>query len=483
MSEQTRITSRNEDYPRWYLDVIAAARLASYSDVPGCMIIEPNGWALWERVTEIFDARIKATGHRNVRYPALIPLSLLQRETEHVEGFAPEFVTIYSLNGTKLEDPLVLRPTSETIMYADFAKKVASRSDLPIRINQWCNVWRAERRTLPFLRTFEFFWQEGHTAHATEAEARTETLDMLREYRQFAEGTLAIPCIPGLKSPGERFAGAVDTYSIETMMQNGKALQSATSHYLGQNFARAFGIKYAYGTGQFEFAYQTSWGMSTRIIGALIMSHSDDKGLVLPPRIAPVQAAILLIVDSKTSADEELRNGFLDAVRHQLDHAGVTSVLDATDRKLGLKQYDWEKQGIPLRIVVGASEIKQGNVTIIRRDTSTKMTVPLGGLGAAAKLLLDRMQSDLLVAAQERLRQKSRVCVTLDEIRSAFKEGNFFVHTGWAGTKEDEAGVKEAGDGVTLRCIPLEEGTMGRVEKCWLTGRPAKHQVILAKAY
>ncbi|HAI98304.1 TPA: proline--tRNA ligase [Candidatus Peribacteria bacterium] len=482
MSEQTRITPRSEGYSRWYLDVIAAARLASYSDVPGCMIIEPNGCALWERVTEVFDARIKATGHRNVKYPALIPLSLLQRETEHVEGFAPELATLTHLGGTKLEDPLVLRPTSETIMYADFAKKVASRSDLPIKINQWCNIWRMERRTLPFLRTFEFYWQEGHTAHATEAEAQQEVLDMLQEYRRFVEGTLAIPCIPGRKPPGERFAGAEDTYSIEAMMQNGKGLQSATSHYLGQKFSRAFGIQYSYGVGQSEFVYQTSWGMSTRIIGAIIMSHSDDKGLVLPPRIAPVQAAILLIIDKKTSVDEQLREGFLDAVRRQLDHVGVTYVLDATDRKLGLKQYDWEKQGIPLRIVVGASEIAHGQVMLIRRDTSAKMTVPLGGLGAAARLSLEEMQSALFTAAQERLRQKSRVCTTLEEIRAAFKEGNFFVHTGWAGSKEDEKGVKEAGDGVTLRCIPLER-TPQHVDTCFLTGRPAEHQVILAKAY
>lgn len=481
MSEQTRITHRNEDYPRWYLDVIAAARLASYSDVPGCMIIEPNGCALWDRVTEIFGARIKATGHVNVKYPALIPLSLLQRETEHVEGFAPEFAMVERLFGQKLEDPLVLRPTSETIMYADFAKKVQSRQDLPIMINQWCNVWRTEKRTLPFLRTFEFFWQEGHTAHATEGEARQEVMTMLGEYQKFVEGTLAIPCIPGQKTPGERFAGAVDTFSIETMMQNGKGLQSATSHYLGQNFARAFGVKYSFGQGEFEYAYQTSWGMSTRILGALIMSHSDDKGLVLPPRIAPVQVVILLIVDSKTSADER-RDSFLASVRQQLDNAGVTYVLDATDRKLGLKQYDWEKQGIPLRLVIGTSEIDRNQVMLIRRDTSTKTNAPLGGLGAAAKLLLEGMQSDLFTAAQERLRTKSRVCASLEEIRASFKEGNFFVHTGWAGTKEDEAGVKEAGDGVTLRSIPLEQ-TAQIVDRCFLTGRPAEHQVILAKAY
>lgn len=481
MSEQTRITPRSEDYPRWYLDVIAAARLASYSDVPGCMIIEPNGCALWDRVTEIFGARIKATGHVNVRYPALIPLSLLQRETEHVEGFAPEFAMVERLFGQKLEDPLVLRPTSETIMYADFAKKVQSRQDLPIMINQWCNVWRTEKRTLPFLRTFEFFWQEGHTAHATEDEARQEVMAMLGEYQRFIEGTLAIPCIPGRKTPGERFAGAVDTFSIEAMMQNGKGLQSATSHYLGQNFARAFGVKYSFGQGEFEYAYQTSWGMSTRIIGALIMSHSDDKGLVLPPQIAPVQAVILLIVDPKTSADER-RGGFLASVRQQLENAGISHVTDATDRKLGLKQYDWEKQGIPLRLVVGTAEIDRGQVMIVRRDASTKMTCSLENLGMEATRLLDVIQNDLFAAAQQRMQQRIRTCASLEEIRAAFKEGNFFVRTGWAGTKEDEAGVKEAGDGVTLRCVPLAEPTE-RVEKCWLTGRPAEHQVILAKAY
>jgi prolyl-tRNA synthetase len=480
MSEQTRITPRRKDYSRWYLDVIAAARLASYSDVPGCMIIEPNGCALWERVTEILDARIKATGHRNVKYPALIPRSLLNKEAEHIEGFAPELTTIYARGGAQLEDPLVLRPTSETIMYADFAKKVAAISDLPIKVNQWCNVWRDERRTLPFLRTFEFYWQEGHTAHATENEARTEVLDILEEYRRFAEGTLAIPCIPGIKTPGERFAGAVDTFSIETMMQNGKALQSATSHYLGQNFARAFGIRFSFGENQFDYAYQTSWGMSTRIIGALIMEHSDDKGLVLPPRIAPIQAAILLIIDSKTSVDKE-RDGFIASVHQQLENAGISHIVDTTDRKLGLKQFDWEKQGVPLRIIIGASEIERNQVMIVRRDNSARSTVSVADLGTTARDLLDRMQSDLFAAAKECLRAKSRVCQSLDEIRTAFKEGNFFVHTGWSGSKDDEKGVKEAGDGVTLRCIPLEK--TARVEKCFLTGRPAEHQVILAKSY
>src|SRR3989344_4757190 len=404
-----KITPRDEDYSKWYQSVIAAAELASYTEVPGWMILEPNGCAIWERIQQVFDKRIKETGHKNAQFPMLIPLSYIQKEKDHVEGFAPELAMVEKLGGKQLEDPLVLRPTSETIIHTWFAKKVQSRKDLPILVNQWANVFRTEMRTRPFLRTMEFFWQEGHTAHATEEEAMEEVLKMLGQYREFIEQTLAIPCITGEKSAMERFAGANKTFSVETMMQDIKALQSATSHYLGQTFSKAFGISFKE-DGKEQFAHLTSWGMSTRIIGATIMSHSDDKGLVLPPNIAPTQAALLMVKDSQSSGDTRI-NALQTRVCDALGNLGIRFEVDEADERLGRKQFKWEKQGVPLRLVIGAKEAENNTVMAIRRDTSERENVSADSLDRLPEML-EGMQGNLFKQGVERLSQNSVVLET-----------------------------------------------------------------------
>lgn len=472
-----KITPRDEDYSKWYQSVISAAELASYSEVPGCMVLEPNGWAIWERIQQVFDKRIKATGHKNAQFPTLIPLSYIQKEKDHVEGFAPELAMVERLGGNKLEDPLVLRPTSETIIHTWFAKKVQSRKDLPILVNQWANVFRTEMRTRPFLRTMEFFWQEGHTAHATEEEAIEEVLKMLGQYREFIEQTLAIPCITGEKSAMERFAGADKTFTVETMMQDIKALQSATSHYLGQTFSKAFGISFKENDTD-QFAHLTSWGMSTRIIGATIMSHSDDKGLVLPPNIAPTQAALLMVKDSKSASDGRI-DSLQSRVSDALGNLGIRFEVDEADERLGRKQFKWEKQGVPLRLVIGAKEAENDSVMVIRRDTSERETISADALDQLP-VMLNGMQNNLFDQGVERLNQNSVVLETYDEVVQAFEAGNKFVYTGWAGSSEDEKKLK-TDLGITIRCVPQEQKS--DVKTCFMTGQPAREQVLLAKAY
>ena len=472
-----KITPRGEDYSKWYQSVVSAAELASYTDVPGCMILEPNGWGIWERIQQVFDKRIKATGHKNAQFPMLIPLSYIQKAQDHIEGFAPQLAMVEKLGGKQLEDPLVLRPTSETIIHTYFAKKVQSRKDLPILINQWANVFRMEMRTRPFLRTMEFFWQEGHTAHATEEEAIEEVLKMLGQYREFIEQTLAIPCITGEKSAIERFAGADKTFTVETMMQDIKALQSATSHYLGQTFSKAFGISFEEDEEE-RFAHLTSWGMSTRIIGATVMSHSDDKGLVLPPNVAPTQAALLMVRDSQSTGDSRiatLQNRVCDA----LGNLDIRYEVDNTDERLGRKQFKWEKYGVPLRIVIGTKEAESDSITVIRRDTSNRETISADAMDRLPEVL-NNFQSNLFNQGVERLKANSVCLETYDEVVRAFEEGNKFVYTGWAGSSEDERKLK-TDLGITIRCVPQEQ--QSDVKICFMTGKPAREQVLLAKAY
>lgn len=478
-NQTLRISPRKDSYADWYLDVIKAGGLASYSDVPGCMIIEPNGTALWEMIRSLLDARIKATGHRNVIYPALIPQSLIDREASHIGGFAPELARIDRLHGEPLADPLCLRPTSETLIYADWAKKVRSITDLPILINQWGNVFRAERRTRPFLRTFEFHWQEGHTAHATAEEAMEETRRMLEEYRQLIEGKLAIPTIPGRKTDSERFAGAEATFTIEAMMQDGKALQSATSHYIGSGFPAAYGIRYQAGDNELRPIHATSWGLSTRIVGAIIMVHGDDAGLVLPPVVAPTQAVVLTIQDAKTVKAA----GYDEAARSLVDRlasAGIRCEGDFSADRLGQKQFKWEKFGVPVRIVFGLSEMTGGTLTLIRRDTNARLTLPAETITDSLPHLLAEIQSDMHARAKSRLTENTVLVRDHDEVREIGDDSNRFFVGGWCGDTAKEAELKET-LGLTIRCIPFE--ALSAEPRCLMTGRPAVQQVVVGKAY
>ena len=476
MQEQT-IVPRDTDYSKWYHSVIDGADLLSETDTPGCMIMNPNCWAIWERIQRVFDERIKETGHRNAQYPLLIPRSYIESEAEHVDGFAPELAQITEMKGKKLDDPLVLRPTSETIIHTDMAKKVKTRDDLPILLNQWANVFRMEMKPRPLLRSFEFFWQEGHTAHAEEEEAQEEVLRMLVQYQEFIEQTLAIPCVTGEKSAIERFAGADRTFTAETMMQDIKALQSATSHNLGTTFSKAFGISFEEDE-QEHFAHLTSWGMSTRIIGATIMSHSDDKGLVLPPNIAPTQAVLLGMPKASMSTEklEAYQGRVTSALRNGL---GIRFEVDNAGGRIGKKHFKWEKYGVPLRLVVGEKEIDKQEVMVVRRDTSEKIMLSIDNLDQL-NVMLGEMQQGLFDQSAQRLANNSMEIDDYVDVKSEFKKGNKFVYTGWAGTAEDEKQLKKS-TGITIRCVPLEKKT--DFPTCFMTGKPAQEQVLLAKAY
>lgn len=489
---------REEDYPEWFQQVIKAADMAESSPVRGCMIIKKWGYAIWENIQKDLDARIKATGHENVYFPLFIPLSFLEKEAKHVEGFAKEcaVVTHHRLEEkegrlvptAELEEPLIVRPTSETIIGEAFSRWIESYRDLPLLINQWANVVRWEMRPRIFLRTSEFLWQEGHTAHATEQEAVQETLQMLEVYRSFMEEMLALPVILGEKSPGERFPGAVNTYCLEAMMQDRKSLQAGTSHYLGQNFAKAQEIKFCDQNGELAYAYTTSWGVTTRMIGALVMCHSDDDGLRLPPRIAPKQVVILPIVPKAES--EGAVFAYADQLAAELRAAGVSVLVDKRDLRGGEKNWEWIKKGVPLRIEVGPRDIESQSVMVMRRDKEhkEKQKISVSELSGQIPLLLDSIQENLYLAAKEyRDRHIYRGLTDFAELKAFFTPKNAekpeihggFVLAKWCGDPESEKMLDELK--VSIRCLPLEQSkTQG---KCILTGKPATLDAIFAKSY
>lgn len=488
-----KITKRETDYSQWYLDIIKAADLAEHSDVKGCMIIKPYGFAIWEKMKDALDKRFKETGHSNAYFPLFIPKSYLSKEASHVEGFAKEcaVVTHYRLkvdeNGggivvdpkAKLEEELIVRPTSETIIWSSYKKWIQSYRDLPILINQWANVVRWEMRTRLFLRTTEFLWQEGHTAHATKQEAIEETEKMLDVYAEFAEEFMAMPVVKGIKSANERFAGADETYCIEAMMQDGKALQAGTSHFLGQNFAKAFEVKFTDKAGKLDYVWATSWGVSTRLMGALIMTHSDDLGLVVPPKLAPIHVAVVPIFNNEeqlSQIKDKLANLLAD-----LRSKGLTVKFDDDDQKRpGWKFAEYEVKGVPVRIAVGLRDLENNQVEVARRDTQEKKSYNLDGLADNIIALLDDIQKNLFEKALKMRNDSIKKVDSYDEFKKRLEsEGGFFA-AHWDGTKETEEQIK-TDTKATIRCIPLdaveEEGT------CMVTGKPSKRRVLIAKAY
>lgn len=489
MSDEKKLTSRAEDFSAWYTDLVLRAELADYSPVRGCMVIRPDGYGIWERMQRALDAMFKATGVRNAYFPLFIPESFLRKEAQHVEGFAPETAVVTHGGGEKLEEPLVVRPTSETIIYHMFAKWLQSYRDLPFLYNQWANVVRWEMRTRLFLRTTEFLWQEGHTAHATHDEAEAETRQMLGVYRRFMEEWMAMPVVTGQKSESEKFAGALRTYSCEAMMQDNRALQAGTSHNLGQNFAKAFDLTFQSEAGTIEHAWNTSWGVSTRMIGGLIMTHGDDNGLVCPPKLAPVEVVIVPIYRK----DEERAQVLEVADRIRAEIGGrerglddrVAVHIDARDGvKPGAKYYHWELKGVPLRLEIGPRDIASNQCVLVRRDTREKQVVSLDGLLATVHALLDRMQGDLLAAARARREANSHRDVTsYAQLKEIMEGPGGFVYAGWNGDPAVEARVKEETK-ATIRCIPDPEFRSPEAPtRCLVTGEPAKHEVIWAKAY
>jgi len=482
---QDTITPRATDYAQWYQDVIQAAELAQPAEVvKGCMVVRPHGWAVWEKLQAALDTRFKATGHQNAAFPMLIPMSFLQKEAEHVEGFKPELAVVTHAGGKELEEPLVVRPTSETIIGHFFAKWIDSWRDLPLLINQWCSVMRWELRTRMFLRTGEFWWQEGHTAHATHAEAREEVQRMLDIYRDVAHDEMAMPVIRGIKTASERFAGAIETRCIEAMMQDGKALQAATSHDLGQNFARAFEIMFQNQDGVREHCWQTSWGASTRLVGALIMTHSDDAGLVLPPRVAPIHVVIVPI----WRKDEEKARLLEVAARlaEELRDDGLSVKVDDRDGlKPGAKYYEWERKGVPLRLELGPRDL-EGNCVMakLRVGEEGKQKLPMDGLGVHVGKLLDGLQRSLFERA---LAMREANTVTVDswsDFEAVFEGSNSkFVWAHWDGTAETEAAIKDATK-ATIRCIPLEgDGPAPEPGQCVKSGKPSERRVLFARNY
>ena len=472
-----KITPRAEDYSQWYLDVIAAADMAEHAPVKGCMVIKPYGYAIWENIQKVLNVQFKETGVENAYFPLLIPQSLLTREEDHVEGFAPEVAVVTKAGNKDLEEPLVVRPTSETIMYETFSKWVQSYRDLPVLVNQWANVVRWELRTRLFLRTTEFLWQEGHTVHATHDEADERARMMGDVYTKFAEDYMAIPGIPGRKTESERFAGAIETYTLEAMMQDGKALQFATSHNLGDNFAKAFDIMYLGEDNEHHHAWQTSWGISTRSIGGLIMTHSDDKGLVLPPKIAPIHVVIIPIYktdeerDSVSAAAQSLREKFGSDLEVKFD--------DRDHMRPGEKFFEWERKGVPVRIEIGPRDVADNNAVLVRRDTGEKSVIGQTDVVEVVTGLLQDIQQNLLQRAQS-LRDENTVSVDSWGDFTAAIEDSKFVLAHWDGTEATEKMIKNE-TGATIRCIPFD----GKVESgvCVKTGEKSQQRVVFAKAY
>ncbi|MFM7015628.1 MAG: proline--tRNA ligase [Bacteroidota bacterium] len=491
MSEQ--LTSREENYSQWYQDLVMKADLAEHSAVRGCMVIKPYGYAIWEKMQQELDRRFKETGHVNAYFPLFIPKSFFSKEASHVDGFAKEcaVVTHYRLKNdpdgkgivvdedAKLEEELIVRPTSETIIWNTYRGWIESYRDLPILVNQWANVVRWEMKTRLFLRTAEFLWQEGHTAHATAEEAVEETIKMLNVYADFAENVLAIPVIKGMKSPNERFAGALDTYCIEAMMQDGKALQAGTSHFLGQNFAKAFDVKYTNREGKQEFVWATSWGVSTRLMGALIMSHSDNDGLVLPPRLAPIQVVIVPIF--KTDQQLQAINEKVAELKKLLEKRGISVKYDNRDtHKPGWKFAEYELKGVPVRVAIGPRDLENGTVEVARRDTKEKAVYQMTDLHLKIENLLEQIQDNIYRKALDTREEKTHRADTWEEFNDLLDNKGGFVYAHWDGSTETEEKIKELTK-ATIRCIPMdnpvEEGN------CILTGKPSGQRVLFARAY
>ena len=484
------LPNRDTDFSAWYNQVVKRADLADHGPVKGTMVIKPYGFQLWDNIKESFDKMIKATGHVNAYFPIFIPKSFLAKEAQHVEGFAKEcaIVTHTRLKAddekgiivdpdSKLEEEIIVRPTSETVIWSMYKKWIQSYRDLPILINQWANVVRWEMRTRLFLRTSEFLWQEGHTAHATPEEAQKETLDILELYRQLAEDYLAIPVLTGLKTESEKFAGADKTYCIEAMMGDKRALQAGTSHNLGQNFAKAFDVTFQTKENKEELVWATSWGVSTRLVGAVILTHGDEKGLRLPPKIAPIQVVIIPI--SRNEEQEKMVRDYLAPIVELLESAGVRVHQDWTDNSPGFKFNEWEMKGVPLRLEVGPRDVENGNMVVARRDTGDKSFLSKDEAVAQIPDLLDEIQKGLFQQALIFQQENTHKVSTYDELKKVIKEGGF-VRCGWDGTDETEAKVKEDIK-ATIRCIPMSENPEGLT--CVYSGKPAKHEVIYAKAY
>ncbi len=489
MADDKKLTTRAQDFSAWYNEAVLKAELADYSPVRGCMVIRPNGYGIWERMQRALDDKFKATGHQNAYFPLFIPQSFLQREAAHVEGFAPETAVVTHGGGKKLDEPLVVRPTSETIIYESFSKWVHSYRDLPLLINQWANVVRWEMRTRLFLRTLEFLWQEGHTAHATHDEAEIEARKMLGVYRDFMEGWMAMPVITGRKTDSERFAGALRTYSCEAMMQDNKALQAGTSHDLGQNFAKVFDLKFQSESGSMEYAWNTSWGVSTRLVGALVMTHGDDVGLRVPPLLAPIEVVIIPIYKTDEErarvleAADRIVEGF--GAWEQREPGRLRVHIDAREGiKPGAKYFEWELRGIPVRMEIGPRDLDKNQVVLVRRDTREKRPASLNTLGEDVAELLSRIQADMLIAARERREQHSiREPVTYDRFREIMDGEGGFVYAGWCGDVACEAQIK-ADTKATIRVLPDEEfRSADAPTTCLRCGRPASTEAVWAKAY
>ena len=475
------ITPRKENYSQWYLDVISAGKLADYAPVKGCMVIRPSGFAIWEAMQARLDRMFKETGHVNAYFPLLIPKHFMEKEAEHVEGFSPECAVVTHGGGKELEEPLMIRPTSETVIGHMYSQWIQSYRDLPVLINQWCNVLRWEMRTRLFLRTSEFLWQEGHTAHETEEEAQEETMRMLEIYRRFQEEDLAIPVIPGLKTESEKFPGAIATYCIEAMMQDGKALQAGTSHNLGQNFAKAFDITFLDRKNEQSHAWTTSWGVTTRMIGGLIMTHGDDDGLIIPPRIAPVQVVIIPIFtnDSERAETKAFAESIAERLHSRLDRLKV--VIDhRDDLRPAEKFFHWLQQGIPVRIEVGPRDVAKQCGMVARRDVREKESIELESITAHVCDLLEKIQENLFQRALEFREQNTRRAKNYEEFCEIMKKEGGFVMAHWNGSPEVEAKIK--GDTkATIRCIPLDPDPVPG--KCMVTGEPSEREVVFAVAY
>ena len=488
----SKLTSREADYSKWYNELVVQADLAQHSDVKGCMVIKPYGFAIWERMKDVLDQMFKDTGHVNAYFPLFIPKSYLSKEADHVEGFAKEcaVVTHYRLKNAedgsgvvvdpdaKLEEELIVRPTSETIIWNTYKNWIQSYRDLPLLVNQWANVVRWEMRTRLFLRTAEFLWQEGHTAHETSEEAVAEARKMLDVYADFAEGWMAMPVLKGIKTANERFAGALDTYCIEAMMQDGKALQAGTSHFLGQNFARAFDVKFATRDGKQELVWATSWGVSTRLMGALIMTHSDDAGLVLPPKLAPIEVVLVPIYKGEDQMVEIV--GALNGIADELKAAGVRVKVDDDDTKRsGWKFAEYELKGVPVRLAMGPRDLTGGTIEVARRDTQSKEIVEAAGIVAHVQGLLEEIQTALFDRAAKRTQETTTRVDTWDEFKAALDAGGF-VEAHWDGSSETGDLIKQETK-ATIRCIPLEDD--GESGTCIRTDAPSERRVIFARAY